>query len=485
MKRFVVYLMIVALLTVGYVGNNVEAKKPTFVTDKTDTSPREKKPGRNKVTVEEPTTEAPTVAVPEEPTTEAPTVAEPEEPTTEAPTVAVPEEPTTEAPTVIVPEEPTTEAPTVVEPPVVEDPQTTGFNVKDAGAKGDGVKDDTAAIQNALYSHDSVYIPAGEYLIDADVSLKPKSNQVLTLSPDAVLKAKPTATGYNNVIYIDGVNNVTVTGGQIIGDRHQHLGSSGEWGHGIFVRGGATNIFISDMHISDCWGDAIEIGGVLGEAPDDGVVIDNVIADGNRRQGLSITNAVNVVVKNSVFKNTSGTLPEAGIDIEPNYGCVTEDIHIENVHSYGNAGAGIDLAGFFDYKSFKNVTIVDTLVENNGYAGFRMYNTESVYIADSISRDNYYYGMEIPYDVHNATFERVTFTENMDRGVSLVSYHQKTGLSNLNFIDCEISNNSQRSGVTTDGVRIDNYDGSGYINSVGFVNCDFIDTQSSPIKPMV
>ncbi len=316
-------------------------------------------------------------------------------------------------------------------------PLSQGYNVKEAGAIGDSMTDDTDAIQSALDDHDSVYIPEGIYLIDIDKALQLNDNQILVLSDKAILKAKPTATGFNNVIYIDGRDNVVVTGGRIVGDRHEHLGSTGEWGHGIFVRGGATNIHISHMHISDCWGDAIEIGDTEGMPPAEGVTIDNIVADGNRRQGLSITNAVNVVVRNSVFKNTNGTLPEAGIDIEPNKGCVTEDILIENVHCYGNQGVGIDLAGFFDYESFKNVTIVDTIVENNGYAGFRLYNTEFVYIADSISRGNFYYGLEVPYDVHHATFKRVTFTENNDRGVSLVTYSQTTGLSNLNFVDCE------------------------------------------------
>ena len=40
-------------------------------------------------------------------------------------------------------------------------------------------------------------------------------------------------------------------------------------------------------------------------------------ADSNRRQGLSVIKANGLLVLNSVFENTHGTRPSAGIDFEP------------------------------------------------------------------------------------------------------------------------------------------------------------------------
>ena len=43
------------------------------------------------------------------------------------------------------------------------------INVRDFGAVGDGVTDDTAAIQAAFNSHNSVYVPAGTYILTSKV----------------------------------------------------------------------------------------------------------------------------------------------------------------------------------------------------------------------------------------------------------------------------------------------------------------------------
>ena len=71
-----------------------------------------------------------------------------------------------------------------------------------------------------------------------------------------------------------------------------------------------------------------------------------VTADANRRQGLSIIQADGLLVLNSVFKNTHGTRPAAGIDFEPD----KEEQEITNVRIVGskfldNEGGGITVAG--------------------------------------------------------------------------------------------------------------------------------------------
>ena len=45
------------------------------------------------------------------------------------------------------------------------------ISVKDFGAVGDGLVDDTTAIQNAIAAHDAVFLPEGEYLVSSTIRL--------------------------------------------------------------------------------------------------------------------------------------------------------------------------------------------------------------------------------------------------------------------------------------------------------------------------
>jgi Pectate lyase superfamily protein/SMP-30/Gluconolactonase/LRE-like region len=52
-------------------------------------------------------------------------------------------------------------------------PTTTWVNLKSLGVKGDGVTDETAAIQNAIDEHATIYVPMGRYLVTDTIRLRP------------------------------------------------------------------------------------------------------------------------------------------------------------------------------------------------------------------------------------------------------------------------------------------------------------------------
>lgn len=190
-------------------------------------------------------------------------------------------------------------------------------NVRNRGAKGDGRADDTVAIQKAIDdvggTGGTVFVPDGVYMIDASGAkrLHLKSRMTLSLAPGATLRAIPNGEQHYSLLTISGVSNVYVVGGTLEGDRHHHQSKGGEWGMGITLEGGAENVVISQVTAKSMWGDGFFIAGAKQ------VALCSVVADNNRRQGLSIVDGQDVLVINSVFKDTQGTLPSAGIDLEP------------------------------------------------------------------------------------------------------------------------------------------------------------------------
>jgi Pectate lyase superfamily protein len=219
-------------------------------------------------------------------------------------------------------------------------------SVKEKGAKGDGRTDDTAAIQAAIDAvagtGGTVLVPGGTYMVSAvgkrRVTLG--SDMTLKLASTAILKAIPTSSKKYSVLAISGVSNVTVSGGTLEGEREAHLGRSGEAGMGIRIDRGAKQVTIRGVTSKKMWGDGFYIEGAAG------VSFCGVTADNNRRQGLSIIAADGVLVTDSVFKNTRGTRPSSGIDLEPDDPAQSvTNIRIQNSKFIDNAGSGIEIAG--------------------------------------------------------------------------------------------------------------------------------------------
>lgn len=229
-----------------------------------------------------------------------------------------------------------------------------------------GCTDDTPYINKMLRDwewsgnrdqYEALYLPAGVYHIDATSGGKDAlgnnkfggiiltDDQKLIMSSSALLVTLGNNQANSCVIWAFGRRNITISGGQIIGERKIHKGSSGEWGHGIQISG-CTNVMIENIDISQCWGDGIYLGFYDGpNKSTNGVTITNCNLHHNRRNNLSITDASNVTVKNCTFNNASGTAPQCGIDIEPNKGRTCSNVTISDSTFKGNAGGTIQILG--------------------------------------------------------------------------------------------------------------------------------------------
>lgn len=176
-----------------------------------------------------------------------------------------------------------------------------------------------------------VVIEPGKYIVAANKGsescLFVNSNTNLLLNGTLILK--PNKLKNYDILHIEG-DNITISGkGSIIGDKHSHLGNDGEWGMGIRIHQ-SNNVSISGLTIKDCWGDCIYIGG-----DSRNIIIKKCFLSNGRRQGISITKADSVFVRNTNIQEVGGTDPEYAIDIEPNKGdsvglVVLEKLRISN-----------------------------------------------------------------------------------------------------------------------------------------------------------
>lgn len=258
----------------------------------------------------------------------------------------------------------------------VPDPVTSFVaNVKDAayGATGDGVSDDTAAIQRAIDAVSAagggiVDIPAGNYMINTlyqtgnsyeKAGLVLKSNIIVRIASGATLYAIPNGEKSYQMFSITHVDNVHIIGGRLIGDRDNHIGNLGQTGYGVRITD-ATNVVIEDLYAGEFWGDGV----FLGENSKN-ITIYRVVCDHNRRQGMSIVGGQNVKILESEFKHSDGTPPKSGIDIEPEGDYpIAKDIEVRGCLFEGNA-TGFVVSNQYANSVAANITFADNTVRDN------------------------------------------------------------------------------------------------------------------------
>lgn len=175
--------------------------------------------------------------------------------------------------------------------------------------------------------------------------LKMPSNVEFVLEPGVELVAKRGEyKGLRDfLLELPRCTNVTIRGGagstlrmwksDYQGPDYKH----GEWRYALRIHH-AENVLVEGLTIVESGGDGIGVSGK-------DITIRNCVCDRNHRQGMSIFSAKNLLVENCVFSNTSGTAPQAGVDIEPDSAKERlENIVFRNCVAYGNAGNGFETA---------------------------------------------------------------------------------------------------------------------------------------------
>lgn len=231
----------------------------------------------------------------------------------------------------------------------------------------------TAAFQAAVLSNNDTIIVD---IQNADWNVGPSlfnniNNKTIIFQPNVVFKALPGF--FNNtqacLLKFTNSSNISLIGyGAILkmNKNEYMLLDDSEYRMSISFEG-SSNISIKGFIIDESGGDGIYIGGNSLQYCEN-VFIEDVQCINHYRQGMSITNVQNMTVKNSYFMNTQGTLPEAGIDVEP-YQTTQRivNLNIENCRFENNGWSGIALALFeLDSTSVPvSISIKDCVFKNN------------------------------------------------------------------------------------------------------------------------
>lgn len=202
-----------------------------------------------------------------------------------------------------------------------------------------------------------------------------RDNVTIIFEEGVTLRALPNVFGeFDSLIRLRDRTNVTLIGygATLIMNKQEYIDlANSEFRHGIDLNS-AINIWIEGLTIRDSGGDGISISkSFAADSPQnysENITILNCLSNNNYRQGLAIISAKDVNVLYSEFSDTSGTLPEDGIDIEP----FEPDQRIENVLIKGcrilnNNGNAIQVAMEFMDDTSPDISVIveDTYMSGN------------------------------------------------------------------------------------------------------------------------
>jgi len=274
----------------------------------------------------------------------------------------------------------------------------------------------------------------------------------LVMSSNTHIRQQPNDKGRTILMTTLDSDNITIDGGNFHGDRdtHDYTVDGGEWGHLIYITA-SNNITIKNCTIMDAGGDGIDLKGNThsindGYKPNSNVLITNNKILRCRRNGISVTDGRNIIIENNEIIDTGidtefskGTLPKAGIDIEPFYANghhyeIAEDIIIRN-----NTEINSKELAFWIFAG-ERITIEDNITEKG--IGYRL-------ASDCIIRNNKIDGGVT--NRANGAFTLQGFSgmnkNNKVYGNTVKSYHKAVETSDGNgfelydntFIDCGVA----------------------------------------------
>lgn len=206
-----------------------------------------------------------------------------------------------------------------------------------------GNVDYTQELQKAFNENKNIVMPNFPIAVNYNGINVPSNRTIEFQSNSALIVLPNNKTTYQALLISEGTG-IIINNPKLIGERDLHIGNTGEWGMGIKVLS-SSNVTITNPKIQNFWGDGIYIGRVEANTSYcSDIKISGGVLDNNRRNGISIISGKNITIENMIIKNTNGTNPMAGIDLEPNLNDeYLYNINLNNIKTVNNKVDGIKI----------------------------------------------------------------------------------------------------------------------------------------------
>jgi nitrous oxidase accessory protein NosD len=341
--------------------------------------------------------------------------------------------------------------------------QTGAINVQDFGAIGDGTNDDSLALQAAIHvaaeAKRTLYFPPGNYVVSQ--SLRAASNLAIW-AYGATLVTMIGELGDSGRIVptlnIDSVDNVTVSGLAVNGRKSSFPHT--EFKAGICIIN-SSEVTIEDCDLFDCKGDGLICYSMLEGQRNHNIVVRNTTCRSNYRLGCAITDLTLGRFFNCVFTQTLGTLPMAGVDLEPDRASAwISDIEFhqcefsDNGSTSGDDGAGIQIFLQEDPTNPQgDIHFYECAIHDNMIMGAILFQSRDIGFHDCHIVGNGDSGITIAQTSQNILVEGGLIASNMMQGITAI---RDAGyrLSDLEVRGVTIENNSQVAPDRFDGIQL-------------------------------